>query len=201
LTRPASLALALALLGTGACATLPRRPPPGVAAAARQTRSYSALLKVRVKTRDLRGRSRVLLAFQRPDRLRVEIPGPGGLRLLAVTRDGALTVLFPAERRVFKGEADRRSMDALLGIALEPDEIMDALLGVAPSGLRAYRAGWGPRLPRRIQAEFVVGGRLDVGVEEPETGVELPARAFDEPAHRDYVELSLDEARGLWGRR
>jgi hypothetical protein len=55
---------------------------------------------VSVSGPEVRGRSRVLLAFRRPDALRIEIPGPAGARLVAVVRAGRLTAVLPAERAV-----------------------------------------------------------------------------------------------------
>ena len=58
----------------------------------------------------------MLLAFRRPDALRIEIPGPAGARLVAVARGDRLWAVFPAERAVYYGaaraEADSRRCSA-----------------------------------------------------------------------------------------
>jgi hypothetical protein len=169
---------------------------------ARAARSYTASLRVSLRGPGLRARARVIVAFSRPDALRLEIPGPAGLRLVAVTRDGVLTAVFPAERAVFKDAATPPILEALLGVALSPEEIIDLLVGVPSPRLQAYRAEWGPALPRAIRATLPDGSRLEAKAEEPAAGVELSPRAFDAPPHDGYRAVDAEEARRLWtGRR
>ncbi len=190
---------ALALL-LGACAHTPA-PAPEVAQAARASASYAATLRVSVDAPHLRGRARVLLAFARPDRLRVELPGPSGARLVAVARGGRLWAVFPGEAAYFSGPADVEQMDALLGLALTPEEVMDALVGQAPSRLRAYQARWRGALPSDVRGTFAGGGRFSVKVTQAEAPAPVPERAFDEPPHDGYRLLDVHEARALWGGR
>jgi hypothetical protein len=145
----ASPALAGLALLCGACATLPP-PPPEVAAHARAAESYSASLKVSLRGPELRARTRVLLAFQRPDSLRIELPGPSGARLVAVTRGGSLAAVFPGQRALFEGDATPATLSALLGVSLSPAEVMDVLVGAPPATVQEYKARWGPALPREI---------------------------------------------------
>lgn len=196
--RRATLPLIGLLLHSCAGVTL---PPPDVAARAQAARSYSGRLRVKLDGRELRARATVLLAFERPDALRIEVPGPGGLRLIAVTRGGRLTAAFPADRAVHTGSADAPGMEALLGIALTPDEVMDLLLGAPPRRLARSEVRWGPILPRRVDARLQDGSRLQVTVEEADLNVTLPAAAFEAPPSPGYREVDAEEARGLWGRR
>lgn len=195
--RTCALALALLLAG---CASL-RPPAPHVVRAARELPSYSASLRVSLSGAGLRGRVRVLLAFARPDRLRVEVPGPGGLRLLAVARDGTLWAVFPGEAAWFSGPAEAEQMEALLGLALTPGEVMDVLVGQASPRLRAYQARWDGVLPRQVWATFADGRRVRVKVEQADAPVALSEAAFDEPPHPGYRRLDVGEARALWGGR
>ncbi len=200
-TRRPRPELAAALLATGvACATA-RLPPPGVAASAAAAGSWSGSARVSVKGGDLRGRSRVLLAFRRPDSMRIEIPGPSGARLVAAIRAGRLTAVLPGERAYLESAASPADLDALLGVALSPKELMDLLVGKAPAGLRDYRADWGDTLPRRVRAVLADGTRLDARVDEAEKDVDLPAAAFDPPPHPGYRPVDADEARRLLGGR
>ncbi len=194
------LALALLASSVGGCAHTPG-PAPGVAQAARASASYAATLRVSVDAPHLRGRARVLLAFARPDRLRVELPGPSGARLVAVARGGRLWAVFPGEAAYFSGPADIEQMDALLGLALTPEEVMDVLVGHAPPRLRAYQARWRGALPSDVRGTFAGGGRFSVKVTQAETPASVPARAFDEPPHDGYRLLDVHEARALWGGR
>ncbi len=192
-------ALVLALLA-GACAHV-RPPAAHVAQAARELSSYSASLRVSLSGGGLRGRGRVLLACARPDKLRLEVPGPGGVRLLAVARGGTLWAVFPGEAAWFSGPAEAEQMEALLGLALTPAEVMDVLVGQAPPRLRAYAARWRGALPRDVRATLPDGSRLHVKVEQSDGPVVLPEGAFDEPPHPGYRRLDVAEARALWSGR
>jgi hypothetical protein len=191
----------LGALAASGCASLPRQAPPEVAAAARDARSYSAELAVALRGPELRGRVRALVAFARPDRLRIEIPGPGGVRLVAVAREGRLVAVFPAERAFYEAAADASELELLLGIALAPAEVMDLLTGRAPERVRSYDVRWGPQAPARIVAGLPDGARLRVGVRDPQLGGELPAGAFEPPSHAGYRALDREEARSLWSGR
>jgi hypothetical protein len=193
--RPRPELAALALL-VGACATL-HPPAPGVAEQARAARSWSGSVRVSVRGPELRGRSSAVVAFHRPDAMRIEIPGPSGPRLIAVARAGRLTAVLPANRARLESTADARDLEALLGVALTPGELMDVLLGMAPSDARRYEADWGASLPRRVRAELADGTRLDARVDEAEADVELPAAAFDPPPCAGCRRIDADEARRL----
>jgi hypothetical protein len=195
---PPAVLVSLSLLS--ACASV-SPPPPQVVAAAAATRTYSASLRVSVKGPEVRGRSPVLLAFRRPDALRVEIPGPAGARLVAVVRQGRLTAVLPAERAVFEGPATASDLGALLGVPLEPEELMNVLVGQAPSDARRYRARWGDALPRQIDAVLSDGTHLKATVEDADADAALPAAAFDPPPAAGYRPVDADEARRLLGGR
>lgn len=154
-----------------------------------------------VKGESVRGRSRVLVAFRRPGSLRLEIPGSAGARLLAVVRGDRLTAVFPAHRAVLEGTATAADFEALLGVALAPEELMDMLVGVSPPRLRSFRAGWGERLPERIEAVLPDGTTLKVSVDDAEIGIALPSAAFEFPPHRGYRPVDSSEARRLLGGR
>jgi hypothetical protein len=172
-----------------------------VAESAAAAGSWSGSARVSVSGKELRGRSRVLLAFRRPDAVRIEIPGAAGARLVAVMRGGRLTAVLPGERAVLESAAGAGDIEALLGVALSPEELMDVLVGVAPPGLRDYRASWGRTLPRRFDAVLADGTRLVANVDDAETGVSLPEAAFAPPPHEGYRAIDADEARRLLGAR
>ena len=168
---------------------------------ARAAATYSASLRVSLKGQQFRGRTRVLLGFRRPHSLRIEIPGPAGPRLIAVTKDGALAAVFPADRAVFRGRADAEDLEALLGVALAPAELIDLLVGVPSPRLRSYEARWGPALPREIRTVLPDGSRLHAKVDEAEADLPLPDQAFATPGHEGFREVDAAEARRLWGGR
>jgi len=174
-----------------------RPPAPGVAEQAREASTWSGSLRVAVRGQELRGRSNALVAFRRPDAVRIEIPGPTGVRLVAVARDGRLVAVLPHDHARLESAADAGDFEALIGVALSPAELMDVLLGVPPPEARRYEVGWGERLPERVRLELADGTRLDARVVEAEAGVELPAGAFDPPACPGCRAIDADEARRL----
>lgn len=186
---------------SAACAAHRQPPSPAVAAAAASAPTYDARLRIALDAPSLRARTQVLLAFRRPGELRIEIPGPTGARLIAVTRGALLWAVFPAQRAFYEGPATEAGLEALLGVRLAPGEVMDLLVGRGSPRLQSYEVSWGPRHPRRIAAGLPGGGRLKVTVEEADLGREISDAAFDEPPHHGHRLVDADEARGLWGAR
>lgn len=180
------------------CAARSAPPTPAVAEAARSLQSYSADLLVKVGGRRMAPRSMVLVGFRRPDRLRLEMPGPGGARLILVTRDGVVTAVFPRARAVFEGQADRHVLGDIIGVALAPSDVMDFLVGTAPPAVEEYSAQWGPALPHHVRGTLEDGTRLDVKVTGPEPGAVIADKAFEPPPHQGYRFIDAAEARELW---
>jgi hypothetical protein len=199
-----SVARALSALGVLAafgCASRTLPPSPQIVEQARGASTYSARLRVSLRGPELRARTPALVAFQRPDALRIEIPGPTGARLAAVVRDGRLVAVFPADRAFFEGSATEEELESLLGIKLTPAEVMDVLVGSGSPRLRAYDVRWGPALPREVKAVLPDGAQLSLHMEEAEAGLALPGQAFAVPPHAGYRVLDREEARSLWSRR
>jgi hypothetical protein len=121
--------------------------------------------------------------------------------VVAVTYEGRFVAVFPGERAVYSGSARAAELEALLGVALAPSEVMDLLVGVPSPRLQRYEARWGPALPRRIDATLPDGGRLKVTVEDAEPGAALSPAAFSEPPHPGFRVVDADEARRLWSAR
>jgi hypothetical protein len=211
MTRPRSstrrlsgpfLLLLAATLGAAGCASSLALPPVATVETARTVPTYSARLGVTLRGPELRARTPVLLAFRRPDALRIEIPGPAGARVIAVAASDRLWAVFPSERAVYSGAAQPADLEALLGVALAPSEIMDLLTGVPNPRLRSYRARWGAALPRQVEATLPDGARLKATVEEAEApATALGPTAFTEPPHAGYRTVTIDEARSLWSGR
>ena len=197
---PEASALLVALVAW-ACAGSLRPASPEAEARARAARTYSARLRVALRGPEFRARTPVLLGFRRPDGLRLEVPGPSGARLIAVTRQGSLLAVFPGERAVFSGPATEGELQALLGVALTPAEMMDLLVGVGSPRLRSYRAGWTGAVPSRIEAVLPDGSRLSATVEEADLDPALGEAAFADPPHEGYRRVDAAEARRLWGGR
>jgi outer membrane lipoprotein-sorting protein len=194
-------AIAAALV-LGGCASAPLVPPTAIVDAARHTDSYSAELRVGLRGPDVRGHASLIAAFVRPDRLRLEMPGPQGARFLLVARGDALTAVFPAERAVFEGRANAATIAAITGVELTPPAVMDLLIGTPTAEAPDTRVEWGTALPRRVRATLSDGTRMDVKITRPQVGRTIADAAFDPPPHADYRRVDAAEARDLWlGRR
>jgi hypothetical protein len=180
------------------CAGRSAAPSPDVADAARVLTSYSANLAVKMGGRKHAPRSTVMVGFRRPDRLRIEMPGPGGARLILVARNDVVTAVFPKSRAVFEGKADRQVLGDITGVALAPTDVMDFLVGVQPPSVTEYSASWGPVLPKQVKGKLEDGTHLDVKVNEPSPGATLAERAFEPPPHERYRRIDAAEARELW---
>ncbi len=195
------LSCAVLALGVTACGVRFTVPDPADIAAAAATPSYSGRLRISLDGPTLRARTPLLLAFRRPDGLRIEVPGPSGPRLVAVASGERLWAVFPGDRAFFEGRPTEADFEALLGVALTPREVMDLLVGLPAPRLTAYEARWRGPLPARIHATLPDTGRLRVTVDEAEAAAVLPAQAFDEPPHAGYRAIGPEEARRMWGGR
>ncbi len=133
-----------ALATASGCASAVRVPPPDVVERALRVSTYSATVRVELRGPDIRGRARALVGFERPDALRIELPGPTGPRLLAVARGGVLVAVFPAERAVFTAEATAPEMESLFGVALTPAELAGSAGGPRCRSPRKLRGVLGP---------------------------------------------------------
>jgi hypothetical protein len=75
--------------------------------------------------------ARLVLIFERPSRLRVELLGVlGGARWSAVASDGRIEVYFPGGKRYLDEPNVSDVVERLLGLRLEPREVMAILAGV-----------------------------------------------------------------------
>ena len=107
-SRLVASALTLALAGCGGKWTV---PSPAETAAAAATTTYNARLRIALDGPTLRARTPVLLAFRRPDALRIEVPGPAGPRLVAPSPRAAADLRSAVARRPARarpGHAARR---------------------------------------------------------------------------------------------
>jgi outer membrane lipoprotein-sorting protein len=190
--------LAITLAFSAACATAPRLPPPDVVQQAQGASSYSAELGVSLRGPDLRGRATILAGFRRPDRLRLELPGPGGARLVVVVAGDRATAVFPRERAVWEGAATPQALGEVTGVSLSAPDIMNLLVGIPPASMVGFRADWGPRLPSRVRGTLSDGTRLDARIKDPRAGAALPDAAFQPPPHEGYRAVGASEARDLW---
>ena len=197
-TKGKDLTFVLALSFLTGCATAFRPGTSETIARAKQAATYSGEVRLSLDGPLLRARTPVLVGFRRPEALRIEVPGPGSARLIAVARDGRFVAVFPGQKAFFDGEASPEVLEALFGVALAPAEVMDLLVGVGGPRVRDYRADWGPAFPERIEAILPDGGKLKLKIVAADFGPDLLDEAFAPPAHDGFRRVSADEARTLW---
>lgn len=82
-----------------------------------------------------RVRGRVLVGFERPDRLRIEAVAPAGPPVfILVASGGASTLLMPRTAEVLAGEPAEAVLEALVGVSVRPGELGAILSGcLAPN--------------------------------------------------------------------
>lgn len=91
---------------------------------------YQAVVRVRGRGPEGRFSGTLMVAFERPERLRVELLGPfGSSRWIALVAEGEITVLFPSRREFVRESAVPAVLDALVGVGWSPDEAMAVLAG------------------------------------------------------------------------
>ena len=175
------------------CATWkPSTPPqaaPLQAPQAKNTAFYFASLRATYFGKQGRLKGELGLITSAPDKLYIEVRGPGGEPISTFTCDGERVALFELEGpRFYQGAANPRSMARLLPLPLEPKIAVDLLLGKLPMPpeAKAYRTrGEG----QQIEGTHPTLGRLVVTRFSPSHWRwELP----DEPLRIDFKKPQAD---------
>ncbi len=170
----------LAGLGAGltvTCARTPQPPPDRVALTELElastvarleqelssVRRYQALVNVRGRGPDGGFTAKLVLIFERPDQLRLELLAGllGSTQWSAVADERRITVYFPGRREFLREEAVRDVVGELLGVALLPRDVMALVSGVGVDLLGAQPAA-GFRQGETIQIELASGARLSL---------------------------------------
>ena len=103
---------------------------------------------------------------------------------------------------MLESAATAADLEALLGVALSPAELMDVLVGMAPPGPARLPGPLGRDAARAASRRCSrTATRLVATVDDAEAGVELPEAAFDAPPHAGYRPIDAAEARRLLGGR
>jgi hypothetical protein len=196
--RPAKALLAFLTTSLLGCATTRVPPPAELVLKVQSTITYTAELRVSLRGKDIRGHAPLVVGFTRPDRVRLEMPGPSGARFVMVANGKTLTAVFPGARAVFSGDSGADTLARITGVRLSAAGIMDMLVGKAPPEALNYRAEWDPSSVRRVRCSLSDGTALDVRVKGPEIGRAISEEAFLPPPHAGYRSVSAAEARDLW---
>lgn len=113
---------------------------------------YQAVLKVKGKGPEGRFSATQVLAFERPDRMRVELLGAfGSTRWVTVATGAEILVYIPSRRQFLKETDVARVVGVLLGVELGTEEVMSMLSGAGlplegRRAKRAFRRGEGTRI-------------------------------------------------------
>jgi hypothetical protein len=106
-------------------------------------RRYQGIVRVRGRGPDGGFDARLVVIFERPDALRVELLGAfAGTRWSAVAGAERIRAYFPSRRQYLEEEDVQDVVGRLLGLRLNPAEVMSVLAGVgAPLGPATRAAG------------------------------------------------------------
>jgi hypothetical protein len=130
--------LAVALITGAACAG--RAPLTEAPPAPAEARGYRALFRGEWRDARDRGRFRLAVALLPPDRARLEFFAPVGGPRLVVAMDGQHAVaLFPGERVYDAAAATPETLDRLLGLPLDPAQLVALITGRPMCRLEAAR--------------------------------------------------------------
>lgn len=137
-----------------------------VAKAEASVRRYQAVLKVQGKGPEGGFSATLVLIFERPERMRVELLGAfGSTRWVAVVSEGEILVWIPSEREFLRESRVKVVVGALLGLELSPREVMAVLTGtgIPLEGrlpLRAVRQADRVRIELEGAALVLEGGQV-----------------------------------------
>jgi hypothetical protein len=115
-------------------------------AEAASVRRYQGFVRIRGKGPDGGFSGRLVVVFERPHHLRVDLLGAfGSTRWSAVANDAGITVVFPGPRQFVEEDDTPDIVGRLLGIRLEPLEVMALLAGsgipLEGAPVEAYQRG------------------------------------------------------------
>ncbi len=145
IARRLSLVAAVSCLSLGSCKrNLPDLPPPvpveldsvrasleALAAEGASVRRYQGFVRLRGRGPDGGFSGRLVVVFERPHHLRVDLLGAfGSTRWSVVATDAGITVVFPGPRQYVEEDDTADVMRRLLGIRLNVHEMMALLAGV-----------------------------------------------------------------------
>jgi len=155
-------ALLLFLLLASCKRNVPDLPPPvpvetdpirasleALAAEADSVRRYQGFVRIRGSGPDGGFSGRLVVVFERPHHLRVDLLGAfGSTRWSAIADDAGVTVVFPGPRQYVKEDDTADIVGRLLGVRLDVHEVMALLAGVgtpleplAGEPVEGYRQG------------------------------------------------------------
>ena len=160
IVRRLSLVAAVSCLSLGSCKrNVPDLPPPvpvdtdavrasleALAAEAAAIRRYQGFVRIRGRGPDGGFSGRLVVVFERPDHLRVDLLGAfGSTRWSAVATDAGMTVVFPGLRQYVEEDDTADIMGLLLGVRLSTKEVMALLAGAGTpldgEPVRGFRQG------------------------------------------------------------
>jgi outer membrane biogenesis lipoprotein LolB len=119
-----------------------------VSASCRGVHTLQAELSLRGRVGGQRLSGRVIAGFERPDSIRLEGLAPIGQPVFILASQGGNGVLLrPRESLVLRGQPAEAILDALIGINLAPDDLLQILTGCVVSfpkatGGRLHANGW-----------------------------------------------------------
>jgi len=113
----------------------------------RDIRTFRAVIGISGRAAGNRFRASVDAGFERPDKVRLELPAPGKPIFTFVAAGGQATLLLAREGRVLRDAPPAATLEALAGVAIDPAELLAIVAGCGfgagqPEGGRAFDRGW-----------------------------------------------------------
>ncbi len=144
-------------------------------------RRYQGLVRIRGKGPEGGFDAKLVVLFERPGRLRVELLGPfGTTRWSAVSDDDGITAYFPGRRQYVREDDVEDVVERLMGVRLSPVEMMALLSGVGLP-LDETSVVEGQRRGETVYLRLRDGGELTIDETGQITGASCPGYRVSYP--------------------
>jgi hypothetical protein len=174
----------------GGCAARGHIATPAELVSLRESRGLSSSGTITLSGPGGRLRTKIVLGVTKPDLLRIEIPAGARLRFLLISTGGRLRADLPGDDAMFEGAASREVLETLFGVDFEVRDLVSALLGGEPEGMKvSWRFDAGR--PSRIEMDGKEGRKLSLSLDDVELQAPAPSAFAFGPARGEM--LSLDE--------
>ncbi len=108
----------------------PKEQYSGILAKWKGIKTLQGHFRVTAQLRGKKGSLRALLILSHPDKFRIEFITPGGTtEAILVSDSSSVSLYYPSERTLFSGKANNDNLNKILGMDLQPDEIIPVLMG------------------------------------------------------------------------
>jgi hypothetical protein len=116
-------------------------------AACADVRTLAAILAISGRAGGNRLRATLDAGFERPGKVRLELPAPGKPIFTYVATGDQASLALPREGRILRNAPPAATLEALAGVAVDPDDLRTLVTGCGfgteqPESGRAFDRGW-----------------------------------------------------------